>query len=221
MRFIDKLLEAGRCNRLDEIIKCRLEGHEWNSELTNLLATKGFYLCLKWSLENGCPIDQYTLGYCARHGNLMCLKLLTTYCLSNIGADYYFALVSAAEYGHIRCLEYLIDAIDTTEFKGERYKVCCYAIHNRHLDCAKLLIMKEYYFDTRVIMFWLNQYYEHINEEDVWWRIFIEKNITLEFENLLWLIKKWKKRVHAIVNVAKEVTTIPQDVCEYIVSSYL
>jgi len=221
MVFVDKILEAGRCNRLEDIIRLRENGHDWDSELTNLLATKGFFKTLKWVLQNGCPVDEFTLGYSSRHGHLMCLKLLSNYC--KVNCNYYFALLNAAEYGHVRCLEHLINVIDE-KFKRTEYKISHYAIQNKHFDCVKILIQNEFYYSLETILFWLSKYYKDIDLEDVWWREFLFIHIALlkeKYTYLYNLVMIEKENLKMKLNMIKEVTDLSVDVCDYIVAQYL
>ena len=224
MVFVDKMLEAARCNRLEEIINLRRVEHTWNSELTNLLASKGFFQTLKWVLQNGCPIDEFTLGYSSRHGHLMCLKLLFDYYKENeVEYNYYFALLNAAEYGHARCLEHLINVMDDT-FKRNECKISHYAVQNKQFDCVKILIQNKFYYSLEIILFWLSKYYKDIDLEDVWWREFLFMHILVlkeKFTYLYNLVMIEKENLKMKLNTIKEVTDLSVDVCDYIVAQYL
>eukprot|EP01032_Pedospumella_encystans_P019876 gene19876-22590_t len=101
-----------------------LHKYRWGSGVISEAAEHGYYECMQYALENGCPVGRRSCTYAAGGGHLDCLHLL--YCH---GAPWNSETATAAAAGgHLECLAFLYhkncpwneNVIDAAALNGHR-----------------------------------------------------------------------------------------------------
>ena len=103
----------------------------WTDDFSILPPTNGCINCVRYALENGCPIHENACRRAAKYGLLDCLQLLHLYKApwnENI-------TTAAATAGHLDCLVYLVEQKCPVS-----YRAADGAAKNGHLDCVKFLM---------------------------------------------------------------------------------
>jgi hypothetical protein len=101
----------------------------WSTKTIDIIFTSNERSeCLKYAIENDCPLPPHICNFAASNGHLECLKYL-----HENGCDWSEkTCYLATQNGHLKCLKYLHEnGCSWNEW------TCAYAAENGHLECLK------------------------------------------------------------------------------------
>lgn len=140
--------EIAQFNCLNWLKFAHENNYEWDENTTYNSAENGSLECLKYLIENKCPINIDSLNIIVQKNNLNCLIYFNEIQIIKFTKK---LVEIASQYGSLDCLKYL-HSINIThcEFNND---ICTkLASKNGHIDILKYLQKNNYYFSTETFI---------------------------------------------------------------------
>ena len=123
-----EMLRAAEAGNIRRVRRLHENGCPWDEGTCAYSAKHGHFDCLKYLHENGCPWHEGTCNFAAHYGHLDCLQ----YAHENGCPWQEWTCTGAAIHGHLDCLQYAHENGCPWDVK-----TCSDAAYHGHLECLK------------------------------------------------------------------------------------